>query len=194
MRIEPSEKDIERVYNIYLKQAKIDYKRGQLKLGDLPIIWARAELLYDMYLELRRLVGDSANPLMRNLGKPYGRNFEKTLRKAFASTHGEAEQEAVLGFLCAENAVIGWGRITIEGEDDRWIITCENGFPVSQAFEARRMFSTVPVDAYFLGYFEGFLSELGNCTYQGREEECIALGDKRCRMVFMRKEKKPTFE
>lgn len=194
MRIEPSENDIERVYNIYLKQSRIDFKKGQLMLGDLPIIWARAELLYDMYLELRKIVGDSANPLMSKMGNPYGRNFMKTLRKAFASAHGEVEQEAMLNFLCAENAVIGWGKISVEGKGDRWVITCKKGFPVAQAFEARKMLSTEPVDSYFLGYFEGFLSELNECIYKGREEECIALGDDVCRMVFEEKKKKASFE
>ncbi len=45
MRVEPTEKDIQNVHKIYLDQSNIDYAKGQLKLGDLPIIWARADLL-----------------------------------------------------------------------------------------------------------------------------------------------------
>lgn len=184
MRIKPSQKDIEKVYDIYLKQSKIDFDKGQLKLGDLPIIWARAELLYDMYLELRKLVGDSANPLMEKMGKPYGRNFFNTLQKAFVATDGEMDREAILTFFCAENAVIGWGRISVENDKERWIVKCEKGFPVAQAFKARKMFATDAVDAYFLGYFEGFLSELTGSKIRGSEDKCLALGDDHCRMVF----------
>ncbi|UCD92334.1 MAG: hypothetical protein JSV43_09005 [Methanobacteriota archaeon] len=184
MRIEPSEKDIEKVYQIYLKQSKIDFNKGQLKLGDLPIIWARAELMYDMYLELRKLVGDSVNPLMRKMGRPYGRNLFKTLKKAFTATDGKVDQEAILSFFCAENAVIGWGRISVENDKDRWIVRCNKGFPVAQAFHARSMFATDPVDAYFLGYFEGFLSEMTGSSFRGREEKCMALGDDNCVMIF----------
>jgi len=157
MKIEPTEKDIENVYRIYLDQSKFDFQKGQLKLGDLPIIWARAELLYDMYLELKKVVGESANPLMRKMGKPYGRNFFRTLGKAFISTHGKTDEEGILSFLAAENAVIGWGRISIEKEGDNWVVTCKNGFPVAQTFRSKKMFSTVPVDSYFLGYLEGFV-------------------------------------
>jgi predicted hydrocarbon binding protein len=191
MRIEPTEKDIENVYKIYLDQSKIDHEKGQLKLGDLPIIWARADLLYNMYLELRKVVGESANPLMRKMGKPYGRNFFRTLGRALMSAHGSADEEALLNFLAAENAVIGWGRISIEREDGRWVIVCKNGFPVAQSFRSKKMFSTVPVDSYFLGYFEGFVTELEGEKYIGRETKCLALGDDQCRMVFERKDSKP---
>lgn len=190
MRIEPTEKDIEKVYHIYLNQSKIDFEKGQLKLGDLPIIWARAELLYDMYLELKKLVGDSVNPVMRKMGRPYGRNFFKTLRKAFTATDGEVDQEAILRFFCAENAVIGWGRISVENDMGGWIVRCEKGFPVAQAFNVRKMFATDPVDAYFLGYFEGFLSEMVGSNLRGREEKCMALGDDNCMMVFRKIETK----
>lgn len=191
MRIEPTEKDIENVYKIYLDQSKIDHEKGQLKLGDLPIIWARADLLYNMYLELRKVVGESANPLMRKMGKPYGRNFFRTLGRAFMSAHGKTDEEALLNFLAAENAVIGWGRISIEREDGRWVVVCKSGFPVAQAFISKKMFSTVPVDSYFLGYLEGFVTELEGEKYIGRETKCLALGDDQCRMVFERKESKP---
>ncbi len=190
MRIEPTEKEIEKVYHIYLKQSKIDFEKGQLKLGDLPIIWARAELLYDMYLELKKLIGDSVNPVMRKMGRPYGRNFFKTLRKAFTATGNEVDQEAILSFFCAENAVIGWGRISVENDMNRWTVRCEKGFPVAQAFNVRKMFATDPVDAYFLGYFEGFLSEMVGSNFRGREEKCMALGDDSCMMVFRKIETK----
>lgn len=190
MRIEPTEKDIQNVYRIYLDQSKIDFQKGQLKLGDLPIIWARAELLYDMYLELKKVVGESANPLMRKMGKPYGRNFFRTLAKAFITTHGRTDEQGILSFLAAENAVIGWGRISIEKEGENWVVTCKNGFPVAQTFRSKRMFSTVPVDSYFLGYFEGFVSELEGEVFIGRETKCLALGDDHCKMVFERKNKK----
>lgn len=191
MKIEPSEKDIENVYRIYLDQSKIDHETGQLKLGDLPIIWARAELLYDMYLELRKVVGESANPLMRKMGMPYGRNFYRTLGRAFMSTYGKTDKEALLNFLAAENAVIGWGRISIERNENGWVIVCKKGFPISQTFRSKKMFSTVPVDSYFLGYFEGFVNEMEGQKFVGKETKCIALGDDHCRMVFERKGGKP---
>ncbi len=191
MKIEPTEKDIENVHKIYLDQSKIDHEKGQLKLGDLPIIWARADLLYDMYIELRKVVGESANPLMRKMGTPYGRNFFRTLGRAFLSTYGKTDEEALLSFLAAENAVIGWGRISIDKEDGRWVVVCKKGFPVAQSFRLKKMFSTVPVDSYFLGYFEGFVTEMEGKKYVGRETKCIALGDDCCRMVFERKDGRP---
>ena len=190
MRVEPTEKEIENVYRIYLDQSRIDHKKGQLKLGDLPIIWARADLLYDMYIELRKVVGESANPLMTEMGKPYGRNFFRTLGKAFLSAHGKTDEEALLNFLAAENAVIGWGRIAIEREAGRMVVICKNGFPIAQTFRSKKMFSTVPVDSYFLGYFEGFVTELEGERYVGREAKCLALGDDQCRMIFEKREKK----
>lgn len=184
MRVEPTEKDIKNVHKIYLDQSNIDYAKGQLKLGDLPIIWARADLLYDMYIELKKIVGDSANPLMQKMGKPYGRNFFRTLGRAFIAAHGKTDEEALLNFLAAENAVIGWGRISVERSGDRWIVISPTGFPVAQSFRTKKMFSTVPVDSYFLGYFEGFVSELSEVVYVGRETKCIALGDDYCQMIF----------
>ncbi len=192
MRIEPTEKDIENVYKIYLDQSRIDHGKGQLKLGDLPIIWARAELLYDMYIELKKVVGESANPLMKEMGRPYGRNFFRTLGKAFLSAHGKTDEEALLNFLAAENAVIGWGRIAIEKEDERLVVICKKGFPIAQTFRSKKMFSSVPVDSYFLGYFEGFVTEMEGERYIGREAKCLALGDDYCKMVFERKEGKPS--
>jgi predicted hydrocarbon binding protein len=189
MRVEPTEKDIQNVHKIYLDQSKIDYAKGQLKLGDLPIIWARADLLYDMYIELKKIVGDSANPLMRKMGRPYGRNFFRTLGRAFVAAHGKTDEEALLNFLAAENAVIGWGRISVERSGDRWIVISPTGFPVAQSFRSKKMYSTVPVDSYFLGYFEGFVSELSDVVYVGKETKCLALGDDVCQMVFEPRDK-----
>jgi hypothetical protein len=89
--------------------------------------------------------------------------------------------------VCAETEAIGWGKIAVEDDGKKVVITSRDGFASGRTIAASGTRAT-PVDSYFLGYFEGFLNTLDGTRYAGEEVECVAKGDRQCKMVFRKDE------
>ncbi|MBI5000400.1 MAG: hypothetical protein HZB92_02580 [Euryarchaeota archaeon] len=184
MKITATKEDAQRILDSYKSRAHVEFEDGQLRLNGLPIMWARAELQYNIFNELENLIGDSAHSVIKRIAKPYGVSFCKLMEQGFVKTGERAARMEMLKDLCAENLAIGWGRIEFEDKDGEIIISSQTGFPVGQEYKARASRSKRSVDSYFLGYMEGFLSTLDSTSYMGEEVECMGKGDPRCVMVF----------
>ncbi|MFO7619563.1 MAG: hypothetical protein R6W91_07945 [Thermoplasmata archaeon] len=181
MKVNATKEQVASILNDYKSGTSIDPETGELLFGDLPIIFARAEIMSNIYQELEKLVGESASGVMKRLGKSYGEKFLDLIAE---------EQEDLLKnrkllyqFICAETQAIGWGRITIEDENGAITISSKDGLASGRTASPHGA-RPHSMDAYFLGYFEGFLSKLDNTQYSGEESECVAKGDGMCRMVF----------
>ena len=184
MKISATKEDAQRILESYKARIHVEFDNGQLRLNGLPILWARAELQYNIYRELENLIGDSAHSVIKRIAKPYGVSFCKLMEQGFVKSGEKASRNDMLKDLCAENLAIGWGRIELEDKEGELVVSSKTGFPVGQEYKARASKSKRAVDSYFLGYMEGFLSTLDSTSYVGEETECMGKGDPRCVMVF----------
>jgi len=184
MKINATKDQVASILNDYKSGTNIDPKTGELMFGDLPIIFARAEIMSNIYQELEKLVGESASGVMKRLGKSYGEKFLELINEEQPEIL--SRRETLYQFVCAETQAIGWGKITIEDDGKSIMISSKEGLASGRTASPKgeRLHS---MDSYFLGYFEGFLSKLENAQYIGEESECVAKGDDRCMMVFTKK-------
>ena len=184
LKVTADKAQVEKIHKSYKEVISIDLEKGELMYKDLPIIFARAELLYNLSEEMKKIIGESAHGLMYRIGRPYGLTFYKLVEKDAELNRKKLSREDAFKGLCADNSAIGWGNVEIEDEGGRIIVTAPHGFPTSQGFLAHNQKSDTPADSYFLGYFEGFFSAMDKTRYRGNEVTCIAKGDKECKMVF----------
>lgn len=183
MKVKATELQVASILDDYKNGTHPDPRTGELLFGDLPIIFARAEMMANIYQELESLVGESAGAVLKRMGRRYGEKFHRLVTEERGDLLGN--RELLLQFVCAETQAIGWGRITIEDDGKEVVITSRDGLASGRAI-AGSSGRTAPVDSYFLGYFEGFLNTLDSTRYSSEEVECVAKGDKQCRMVFAR--------
>jgi predicted hydrocarbon binding protein len=181
MKIEASKKQVAIMLDGYKSNIHIEGESGELHFGDLPIILARAEIMSNIYQELEKLVGESASAVMKRLGKSYGEKFYDLISRDQAGLLNDRNE--LYRYVCAETQAIGWGKIAVEEEGKIITIFSRDGLVSGRNYHAK---GKVPhsADPYFLGYFEGFLSKLDRAEYLGEEVECVAKGDKQCKMVF----------
>jgi predicted hydrocarbon binding protein len=184
MKVSATREDVLGVLKTYKERVHVDFDSGQLKLGNLPIIWARAELQFNMYAEMENLIGEPASAVIRRMAKPYGASFCKLLHQGFLKDNRTPSRDEMFRDVCAENLAIGWGQIEIEERPGEITVRSKTGLPVGLEFASRKLKSERGVDSYFLGYFEGFLSALDNAPYHGEESLCRAKGDGECVLVF----------
>ncbi|MFH0816825.1 MAG: hypothetical protein V1934_08455 [Methanobacteriota archaeon] len=184
MTVKASREDVLEVLKMYKERVHVDFDSGQLMLDSLPIIWARAELRFNMYAEMENLIGEPASAVIRRMAKPYGASFCKLLHQGFLKAGRTPSRNELFKDVCAENLAIGWGGIEIDEKPGEITVTSKTGLPVGVEFALRKVKSERSVDSYFLGYMEGFLSALDNSSYHGEETFCKAKGDAECVMVF----------
>ncbi len=181
MRVEATDEQVASILNDYKSNTKTDPNTGELQFGELPIIFARAEIMSSIYQELFNLVGESASAVLKRMGRSYGEKFHALVKK---NEEELLEDRAVLlQFVCAETQAIGWGKISIEDDGKTVVITSRDGLASGRIISQKGQ-RTKSADSYFLGYFEGFLSSLDRTHYESEEVECVAKGDGQCRMVF----------
>ncbi len=179
MIIEATPDEVAAILNQYKTTIQPKMETGQLVFQDIPVMFARAEFMSNIYSELESMVGESARGVLKSIGKAYGEMFYALM----SSQQGEllTDKAKVYKYVCAETQAIGWGKISIEELSDKIIIRSDGGLATSRNYKGQ---SEYPIDSYFLGYFEGFLSKFNNITYYGYETECVAKGDERCKMEF----------
>lgn len=182
MKVEVSNDEVNAVLNLYKMNTKIDEKTGALQFGNLPVIWARADILANLYIELEALVGQSAASVMKRIGKAYGQKFFDMLKTGNTALFID-DKEKLYRYICSETQAIGWGRIVIEDEGDVLTVTSP-GLAAGRCEKLKGEVRESPIDAYVLGYFEGFFSSMHNRKLMGEEVECVSMGFDRCMMVF----------
>ena len=183
MRIEPSEEYVLNVLDKYKRNTNVDFDSGELRYEGVAIIWARSELLYHIYSELESLMSESALAILKRIGKPYGTNFYKMMKEQDLVERLETE-ENIYNYLVSETMAIGWGEVVMDVLGEAMVFTCEKGLPVGSFHRKNGKTSPYPIDTYFLGYIEGFLTEMHGRPYKGEETECVGQGDERCVMKF----------
>ena len=180
MKVEASPEEVASILNQYKTIIQSNTTTGELVFEDIPVIIARAEFMSNIYSELESLVGASASGVLKRIGKVYGEKFyELLINGPEGNTIGDRQK--LFSHLCAETQAIGWGRITIEEFPGKIVVMSEKGLATGRNYEGT---SEQPVDSYFLGYFEGFLSKLDNISYHGIESECVAVGNDCCKLEF----------
>lgn len=184
MKVVASREDVTRILESYKARTKVDFEKGQLRLNGLPILWSRAELQFNIFSELDKLIGEPADSVIRRIARPYGVSFCKLMQHGFIRKDASPSRMEMLRDLCAENMAIGWGLIEIEDKNGEIEIRSESGFPVGQEYHTRQLEAKRGVDAYFLGYMEGFFSTLDSTSYLGEETDCLGKGEPQCKIVL----------
>jgi len=177
LKIEASPEEVANLLNQYKTTIQPNNETGELVFANIPVIFARAEFMSNIHLELEGIVGESATGILKKIGKSYGEMFFDLLNNH--QTELMSDRVKLFNYLCAETEAIGWGRISIEELPNKIIIISDKGMATGRNYKGQ---SQNAVDSYFLGYFEGFFSKLNNTTYYGVETECVAKGDERCKM------------
>lgn len=179
MKIEASPEDVASLLNQYKTTIKSNPETGELVYDDIPVMFARADFMSNIYSELEELVGASASSVLKRIGKAYGELFYELLK----SEQGDiiADKAKIYNYICAETQAIGWGRISMDVFPEKIIIISEEGFVSSRSYKGT---SQQSVDGFFLGYFEGLLSKLNNTRYYGVGIKCMAMGDDCCKLEF----------
>jgi predicted hydrocarbon binding protein len=185
MKVKATNDQVASILKDYKTNTEIDPGTGELLFGDLPIIFARAEIMSNIYQELEKLVGESASGVMKRLGKSYGEKFLDLISEEQPDIL--TKRETLYQFVCAETQAIGWGKITIEDDGKSITISSKEGLASGRTASPKGE-RPHAMDSYFLGYFEGFLNKLDDTQYMGEESECVAKGDARCKMVFRKKD------
>lgn len=160
-----------------LKEWKEKLKLNEgLEIDSTSVILVKSDLFFSLYERITRIVGAPAATLLYFVGEDYG----KSVYRDFAE---EADEET-LKKLCDFTKATGIGDVEIEIDENsnEIYITASKGFPIGKRAKGRA------ADSYFAGYFAGFFSELYHKKYEGTEEECLAKGDDRCRIVLKEKE------
>lgn len=183
MKVKVEVDEVMDILELYKVNMRIKPETGELVFGELPIMLARAEIMANFLAELESLVGQSASSVLKRIGKTYGKKFYSLMKVGY-STMFLDDKAKIYKFFCAENQAIGWGEISVEEAGEEIIITSALGLASSRTFRHNNAKRDTPVDAYFLGYFEGFLTEMHEKKFFGEEVECIAKGDKQCKFVF----------
>jgi predicted hydrocarbon binding protein len=182
MKVEVSFDEVNAVLNLYKMNTKIDETTGALQFGNLPVIWARADILANLYTELESLVGQSVASVMKRIGKAYGLKFFEMLKTGNTALFMD-DREKLYRYICSETQAIGWGRIVIEDNGDELTITSP-GLAAGRCQTMKGEVREYPIDAYLLGYFEGFFSAMKGQRFIGEEVECVSMGFDQCKMVF----------
>ena len=81
LKVEADKEEVEKIHRSYKDVISIDLDKGELLYKDLPIIFARAELLYNLSEEMKKIIGESAHGLMYRIGRPYGLTFYELVEK-----------------------------------------------------------------------------------------------------------------
>jgi len=184
MKVVATEEAARAVFEKYKSATRMNFEKGTLEAGDVRVIWSRATLLHEIQTEMTKLMGDATLSVVSSIARVHGADFISVATKYLLDDGLEPTRENLLIYLCAETAAIGWGRIEVEIEDDVIYVTARNGFSGGQSAAASGETTDRAVDAYFLGYFEGWFSKMRGKTYRGQETECLAKGDEWCRLVL----------
>jgi len=155
----------------YISKTELD---DELRISNIPMVIVRKDIFFTFWREMTRIVGAPAATIMYFAGKVSGRELYGDMKK------GADSKEKLITALCDNLLATGIGKIEIEiSNDEKSIeIVAKNGLPIGKRAEEKA------ADSYFTGCFAGFFSELFDKKFGGTEEECVAKGDKRCRIVL----------
>ncbi len=187
MRYEASKEEVEKMFHDYMGKMHLNEDTGEMIFDGIPAVIVRSSIFYRFFKGMYELMGASAYSVLSYIGKEHGRDFYDYLKREYEDMGKELTVEEIFRYTVNEMPAIGWGRITIEDNDNEIIIEAPNGFVVGRYYKNEGEKTDIPVDAYFLGYFTGLFSRARGTEYQGEEVECIAKGDSRCLMILKKK-------
>ena len=153
----------------YTSHMKLD---DELKISDSSVVIVKNDIFFVFWREMTRIVGAPAATIMHFAGEVNGKELYKDVKKA--------NKDETIKTLCDYLCATGIGKIEIETNDNGKIIEiiAETGLPIGKRTEGKA------ADSYFTGFFVGFFSELFDIKFIGVEEECVAKGDNRCKIVL----------
>jgi predicted hydrocarbon binding protein len=163
--------------NSILAELKFDAARGALLYKDVRYLLIRPETLIAFQKAAEEKLGAGADELLYAGGFAGGSLSAKRYREVF----GLSDEQSV-EFMAQMGAQIGWGKITIAKFDAaarELVLTVESSpFAVAYGKSSRGVCHLVR------GVFAGLASGIFARDVKSYEEECLAVGNPRCRLVI----------
>jgi len=187
MDIRVDEVAVKTLHEEYRRKTELELDTGRLMFGELPIIWARAEVFFNLLRSVEEMAGDFAYTMMYNVSYPHGQSFYMFMRDLYDERGQPFDRNTFLRDLCSDSPAAGWGRTRIEDGETIKVIA-DHGFPIGLEYKTAGVLNKLPVDSFFLGYHTGALSAMDKVQYVPEETECVAQGHERCVFTLRRPE------
>ncbi len=166
-----------RVTNSILDNLQFDRDRGALVYNQVRYLLIRPETLCAFQKAAEEQVGPRADELLFAGGYTGGTLSAKKYREAFGLSDAQS-----VDFMANMGTEIGWGKLTVSHFDPA---ACELDLQIdSSPFAAAYGASDRGVCHLVRGVFAGLASGLFGRSVQAREEECVAMGHPRCKIVI----------
>jgi len=162
--------------NSFLTDLKFDDTHGALFYKDVRYLLIRPETLIAFQKAAEEKLGADADGLLFAGGFMGGTLSARRYREVFGLT----DQQSV-EFMAKMGTEIGWGKMYITMLDSvrRELILQVTSSPFAIAYVK----SSHGVCHLIRGVFAGLASEIFACDVASEEEECLAMGNRNCRIV-----------
>ena len=162
--------------NSILDELKFDEARGALLYKDVRYLLIRPETLIAFQKAAEEKLGAGADELLYAGGFTGGTLSAKKYREVFGLT----DQQSV-EFMAKMGTEIGWGKLTVSNFSvtDRKLELIVESSPFAGAYgKAER-----GVCHLVRGVFAGLASGIFGTLVEAREEECVAMGNRQCKII-----------
>jgi predicted hydrocarbon binding protein len=166
--------------NSILQDLRFDRERGALLYNDVRYLLIRPETLLAFQKAAEEQLGAQADQLLFAGGYTGGTLSAKKYREVF----GLSDEQSV-EFMANMGTEIGWGKLTVARFDP---VRCELDLLVdSSPFAAAYGPADRGVCHLVRGVFAGLASGIFGRPVDAQENECVAMGHTRCKIVIRRK-------
>lgn len=163
--------------NSILANLTFDAARGALLYNDVRYLLIRPETLISFQKAAEEKLGAGADELLYAGGFTGGVLSSKRYREVFGLNDAQSVE-----FMVKMGAEIGWGKMQVAAFDTgkEELVLVVEGSPFAAAYGK----SNRSVCHLIRGVFAGLASGVFGRPVESREEECIALGNSRCKFVI----------
>ncbi len=163
--------------NSILRDLGFDRERGALLYNDVRYLLIRPETLCAFQKAAEEQLGERADELLFAGGYTGGTLSAKKYREVFGLSDAQSVE-----FMANMGTEIGWGRLSVSHFDP---VACEldlviDGSPFAAAYGN----SERGVCHLVRGVFAGMAAGIFGRAVDAREQECVAMGHPRCRIVI----------
>jgi predicted hydrocarbon binding protein len=163
--------------NSILNDLRFDTTRGALLYNDVRYLLIRPETLIAFQKAAEEKLGAGADELLFAGGFTGGSLSAKKYREVFGLT----DQQSV-EFMAKMGTEIGWGKLAVSSfsVSSRTLELTVESSPFAAAYGK----SERGVCHLIRGVFAGLASGIFGCNVNSHEDECLAMGDARCKFVI----------
>ena len=182
--------DVQKLFDYYKSKLVLDKDSDEIVFrldatepeGSKPLIFARAEVFFNIQYELELLVDKAAIGLMKLIGHKHGSKFAEFIQTSDFTASIKGDPAAINTYVENDTCAIGWGCVSVEEDASSGDIkiTSPKGLVTCKEFKRAGIGNRDSASAFFIGYFEALYSTLRKITYRATGIECVLKGDDNC--------------